>query len=470
MKQRIYFCIETKVREFYARIFFSILAAERGYSVVLGSRGHMLRFSKKLKKGIFLSNGNTQRLSSVSDRFKSLGFKVGHLDEEGAITFDYQHHIFRFDFDLFKKIDFFFSVGEREKQAILSNNLKGEPHKKIYVTGNNRFDMLGKKFHNLYDEDVKNIKKKYGNFVLITTKFNKINVVKKNDEDDYVKRSSEGGYIRREIDHYFANESVKNDKKTMGELEIFLKELKTNFPNIKFLLKPHPGENFNYWTQFKKNINQPNLEIIPINEFHTNAFILASDFLIASNCTTLLEGYLLNKLGINFLPYENSKVHYELTKTLSENCYSKKELIFKVKEALNKKLFNKKKLSENEQKVLLFTINNVVENSVEKMLDFIDELKFHNDSTDKFSIFSNIFLYRIKEQMIEIFRNLFKKKDKYLKEKQEYLFQKNPGFTIQEISKIKDELCESLELKGDKFVVKNIMPGLFSIEKKKINP
>ena len=60
MKQRIYYCIETKVRELNARILFSILAAERGYSVVLGSRGHMLRFSKKLKKGLFLSNGNTK--------------------------------------------------------------------------------------------------------------------------------------------------------------------------------------------------------------------------------------------------------------------------------------------------------------------------------------------------------------------------------------------------------------------------
>jgi len=36
MKQRIYFCVETKIREFYARILFSILAAERGYSVVIG--------------------------------------------------------------------------------------------------------------------------------------------------------------------------------------------------------------------------------------------------------------------------------------------------------------------------------------------------------------------------------------------------------------------------------------------------
>jgi surface carbohydrate biosynthesis protein len=466
MKQRIYFTIETKVREFYARILFSILAAERGYSVVIGSRGHMQRFSKKLKKGIFLSNGNTQRLSRISEQFKNLGFKVGHLDEEGAITFDYQHHIFRFDFNIFEKIDFFFAVGEREKQAILSNDLKGEPHKKIYVSGNNRFDMLNEKFHNIYDEDVRNIKKKYGNFVLITTKFNKVNILKKNDEDDYVKRSSKGGYMRREIDHYFANESIKNDTKTMKELEIFLEDLKTNFPNTKFLLKPHPGENFNYWNEFKKKTSQSNLEIIPVNEFHTNAFILASDFLIASNCTTLLEGYLLNKLCLNFLPYENNKVHYELTKTISRNCYSKKELIGKVKDTLIQKNFEKKTLSEEEKKILLFTINNINENSIEKMLDYLDSLNFNDISKDKYSLYSNLFLYKTKGQIIEIFKKIFKKNDKYLKEKQEYLLQKNPGFAADEILNIKDKFCQSLKLEKDKFQVRNIFPGLYAIEKK----
>ena len=466
MKQRIYYCIETKVRELNARILFSILAAERGYSVVLGSRGHMLRFSKKLKKGLFLSNGNTKRLSGVSQVFKKLGFKVGHLDEEGAITFNYEQHVWRFDFDLFKKIDFFFAVGNREREAILSNRLEGNPDNKILITGNNRFDMLNKKFLNIYEDEIKSIKKKYGDFVLITTKFNRVNNVKRTDEDDFVKGSIKSGYIRREIDHYYASESIKEQKKTMHELEIFLKELNTNFPNKKFLLKPHPGENFKYWVEFKKKINQPNFEIIPVNEFHTNAFILASDFLIASNCTTLLESYLLNRLGFNFLPYENTKLHYELPKTLSENCYSKKELISKIKVILDKKAFEKKVLSEDEKKFLLFCINNIKENSVEKMLDYIDNLNLNDNSSDKFTVFSNLFFYRIKEKLIKILKRIFNKEDKYFKEKQEYLLQKNPGFTIEEMSNIKDKLCESLEYQKNKFEIKNIMPGLYSIEKK----
>ena len=53
-----------------------------------------------------------------------------------------------------------------------------------------------------------------------------------------------------------------------------------------------------------------------------------------------------------------------------------------------------------------------------------------------------------------------------MKAKQEYLFQKNPGLKVDEIIKIKDILCESMKLQKNKFVIKNIMPGLFSIEKR----
>ena len=239
MKKRIYFTIETKVREFYSRILFSILAAERGYSVVIGSRGHFFRFKDKLKKGIFLTNGNTVRLSYISTIFKKLGFKIGHLDEEGAITFSYEHHIWRYDFELFKKIDFFFCGGEREKKAILANNLEGNPEEKIIVTGNTRFDLLKENFLKLYDSDKVKIKEKYGSFVLITTKFNKINVIKKKDSMDYFQGAISSGYIRRDCDKYYAEESVKNDIKTKEELENFLINIDKKFPDTKFLLKPY---------------------------------------------------------------------------------------------------------------------------------------------------------------------------------------------------------------------------------------
>ncbi len=464
MKKRIYFTIETKVREFYSRILFSILAAERGYSVVIGSRGHFFRFKDKLKKGIFLTNGNTVRLSYISTIFKKLGFKIGHLDEEGAITFSYEHHIWRYDFELFKKIDFFFCGGEREKKAILANNLEGNPEEKIIVTGNTRFDLLKENFLKLYDSDKVKIKEKYGSFVLITTKFNKINVIKKKDSMDYFQGAISSGYIRRDCDKYYAEESVKNDIKTKEELENFLINIDKKFPDTKFLLKPHPGENYRYWNDFKNRIKQDNLFIIPVNEYHTNAFILACDLMIASNCTTLLEAYLIKKSGINFLPYDNTKVHYELPKAVSINCYTTNQLIEKIKDILKSKKFNRKQLSIKEKNFLSFSIANTNEGSADKMLDYLDKLKIDNNTNDKFTIYSFSFIYYIKEFLIKIL-NKYIRRHSYLSNTQEYMKQKYPGLTLSEIKTLKNSICNLMNLDKKNFVIKRIMPGLFIIEK-----
>jgi len=465
MKKRIYFTIETKVREFYSRILFSILAAERGYSVVIGSRGHLFRFKDKLKKGIFLTNGNTIRLSYISTIFKKLGFKIGHLDEEGAITFDYEHHIWRYDFELFKKIDFFFCGGEREKKALLSNSLVGNPEKKIIVTGNTRFDLLKENFLKLYECDQKKIKEKYGNFVLITTKFNKINAIKKTDSMDWFQDTIKSGYIRRDCDRYYAEESVKSDTKTKKELENLLINVDKNFPDIKFLLKPHPGENYEYWNDFKNKNKQDNLVIVPVNEYHTNAFILACDFMIASNCTTLLEAYLLKKLGINFLPDDNTRVHYELPKAISINCYSTNQLVKNIKSIHSLKKFSRKELSVKEKDFLSFSIADMNEGSVNKMLDHIEKLKVDDNTTDKFTIYSFLFIYKIKGFFIKIL-NKYIRRDLYLQKRQEYTMQKNPGLTLSEIKTLKNTICDLMNLEKKNFVIKLIMPGLFTIEKK----
>ena len=104
---------------------------------------------------------------------------------------------------MFNKIDFYFSSGEREKDAILANNLKGNPEKKISITGNTRFDLLDKKFIPLYNDELKKIKEKYGEYILITTKFNKINYLDKGTGTNYYDGLVKSGYLRRDVDEYW---------------------------------------------------------------------------------------------------------------------------------------------------------------------------------------------------------------------------------------------------------------------------
>ena len=364
---------------------------------------------------------------------------------------------------MFNKIDFYFSSGEREKDAILANNLKGNPEKKISITGNTRFDLLDKKFIPLYNDELKKIKEKYGEYILITTKFNKINYLDKGTGTNYYDGLVKSGYLRRDVDEYYGKESIKNDTKTKIDLENFLIDVDKNFPNEKFLLKPHPGENFNIGHHLKKNeIN--NLLIIPVNEFNTNSFILGSKFIIASNCTTLLEAYLLGKLGINFLPYENKKLHYELTKSISTNCYDLSSLKLELNKRFKDKNYKLKKLSEHERRVLRYSIANFDKDSIDEILKVVNHFSINDSKKDEFTFFRYKTIYDLKESFIS-FRNSILKNDKFIKSKREYNFQKNPGITKNEVSKIAKIICRIEKINFDDFSINDLYPGLIKFEK-----
>ena len=46
------------------------------------------------------------------------------------------------------------------------------------------------------------------------------------------------------------------------------------------------------------------------------------------------------------------------------------------------------------------------------------------------------------------------------------MIQKNPGFSIPEMIEVKNILCNSLNIKKENIIIKNLLPGLYSIEKR----
>jgi len=121
-------------------------------------------------------------------------------------------------------------------------------------------------------------------------------------------------------------------------------------------------------------------------------------------------------------------------------------------------------LNTKEIELLEYTINNTKKNSINEMLINLESLRIKDRSTDKFSLNSFLFIYKLKEFLVKIY-NFFFIKDRYLSKKAKYLFQKNPGIKIKEIVKVKDVICDILNLNKNQFNVKLLKPGLFVIEK-----
>ena len=91
---RIYLEIETKRRELDARILFGVLAASKGFSVVLGKKNKLLSKINFFSPGIYIMKGSRQRPAKLANSFKKKNFFVFCYDEEGLINIsdEYTYH------------------------------------------------------------------------------------------------------------------------------------------------------------------------------------------------------------------------------------------------------------------------------------------------------------------------------------------------------------------------------------------
>jgi surface carbohydrate biosynthesis protein len=231
-----------------------------------------------MQTGLVIFNGITIGLINELKKFKSLNFKTGCFDEEGLISYSLEHHTWRYDYNMFKNVDFLFAWGEREKEAIMYNKFIIDKENKVPITGNPRLDLIKPKFSVMFDKDLLNIKEKYGNFILITTMFPKTNTPQRSNDSNYLNSVTRSGYIRRDIDKYLAIEGCNNENVTRQELMKFISIFSTKYPKKKLLIKPHPSEILQTWQDFVKELKNKNIIVVNINEYSTNSFIKASDF------------------------------------------------------------------------------------------------------------------------------------------------------------------------------------------------
>lgn len=172
---RIYAVIEIKRRELYSRILFATYLASKGWSVVIGSKEDILSKIRLLKKGYYFFKSIQHRTKNFFKSLKDLNFKIAALDEEGLMHYQDEYYLRRVSGERLKEVSKFFCWG-RKDYDLLSKTYP-ESSSKLVVAGNTRLSLLNKNFRNLYEDEINKIKKIYGDFILISTKFGKINFV-----------------------------------------------------------------------------------------------------------------------------------------------------------------------------------------------------------------------------------------------------------------------------------------------------
>ena len=336
----IYSPLETQQRELDARILFCIQAAKLGHNAYFGHKSDLFPVIPKLKKGIFLHKSIQKRKLDQINYLKSLGHFNCSIDEEALMITDEEEYFnYRCSKDCISALNLFLAWGKEHKKLIIKKY--PELKEKIISAGNSRIDIL--KYNKNYEFFSSEIKNKYGEFILFVTKFSRYNL-KKRGWDSWLDMKIANNPNLSQNSYNRIKKSIEFEDKNMKLTMQTIIKIAKNFPNKNILIRPHPAENIDTWNEFAESSKCSNIKIVFTYQ-SLNPWLLAAEHVISYNCTSSLESLMMGIPSINYIPYADSEMEYDLPKLCSHTLRSYKELknFIKIKK---KNLIDKKNIEK----------------------------------------------------------------------------------------------------------------------------
>ena len=355
MKKKLLFLpLEIKTRELYSKLYFATKALNQNYACFIGDKPGIFRATKYFNNGVYFYKSinipDTEHITQIKK--KNNNYVV--LDEEGGFTLlrdkdikDFiNHRSSKINVSL---IDRFFNWGSFDYNHYIK--LYPKFKKKFLITGGLRFE-IGQKsiIKKIYNDQINFTKSQYGtNYILLI--------------------SSHGVTSLRELKQMFKSDVYYMELKTkkqrqnryavlneLYKLNIDFKKLITsiikNFPNQKFIIRPHPSENIKDWNGFiLKNLkDQKNFSVDVENDL--NALIFNSNGIISSKSGASIQALLQKKPIISYNP-NFIKHELRLPDYLGHISKSKKDVIKNLK-----KMIINESLSQKRTNMLPKHVNN----------------------------------------------------------------------------------------------------------------
>jgi surface carbohydrate biosynthesis protein len=290
--------VENQVRELDAKLLLAGVAAEHGFSIILGSRAFVHYKVASIPRGVYLAKSMRKLSKRMFSILRSLGHEIVAWDEEGLVRFaGAEYYRRRLSPEVMQEISHLIAWGEDNADAL--REYPGYHGVPIHITGNPRIDLIRPELRGFYAEDVSQIKQRYGDLVLVNTNFGQVN--------HYFPRLSEmqAAVAGRGPDA----DNVFDVRRGRLKLDIFarfkemLPAVCRAFPEKKIVLRPHPSENHAPWTAIAAE--HSNLHVI--NEGSVVPWLLAAQALVANGCTTLVEAAIVGLPQVNYRPLNEPK-------------------------------------------------------------------------------------------------------------------------------------------------------------------
>jgi surface carbohydrate biosynthesis protein len=338
----IYLKLEIKSRDFLGRLLLGMYATSKGNEVLIGDdRVLKLVENGTFKPGIILEKSITPSKSRIEQlkNYKNKGSYLFSLDEEGGILGDYEDFLnTRFSEETISLAQKVFCWSEYDYNELVKKFDKFKD--KFVASGNPRMDLWRKKFNNIFENNPQKLKK----YVFVSSNFC-IGVSTKRFVD-IVEFYNKAGYLNNDsYQKYFYDFHILYNFKTLCEFISLINKLTIKFPNINFVVRPHPTETVENW---KKVLNQSK-NLIITKKYSYSSWIINSDLIIHNGCMGGIEAFFRKKNVVAYIPVE-SKNDNKFANSLSAITKNENEISSTIEEIFIKNEKQKDLENYNEKK------------------------------------------------------------------------------------------------------------------------
>jgi surface carbohydrate biosynthesis protein len=321
--------VENQVRELDPKLLLACIAAKRGFPTVIGSHREIDFRIASFPRSIYLNKSFTIRNLKMFRIMHTLRHEIVTWDEEALVHLPPEMYYSRRLSPLtIKYLAHLFAWGE-DNAELWRQYPEFPDGLPIHITGNPRSDMMRPEMRVFYDNDVKEIRNLYGEFILINTNFNHVNAFfpaqnlfqPTKDPDEEPEFGKAGRGMTREY-----AEGLRNHKQTIFEaFQRLIPDLERAFPHHTIIVRPHPTESQEVYNKIAAQCERVRVT----NEGNVVPWLMATRALIHNGCTTGVEAYVMGVPAISYRAAVNDyydEGFYRLPNLLSHQCFGFEEL------------------------------------------------------------------------------------------------------------------------------------------------
>jgi surface carbohydrate biosynthesis protein len=321
--------VENQVRELDPKLLLACVAAQRGFSSVIGSRREMEMRIDAFPSSIYLSKSMTVRSLLFFLVARRFAVNIITWDEEALVHLPPEIYFTRrLHPAAIRYVTHLFAWGE-ENAELWRQYPHLPPEIPIHVTGNPRSDMLRPELNAYYADEIDGIRREFGDFILVNTNFNHVNAFGP-DMNLFKPTKTPGqtpkfGRAARGMSREYA-EGLRDHKQAVFEdFKRLIPELEKRFPDHLIVVRPHPTERHDAYQQIAARCRRVRVT----NQGNVVPWLLCAKALIHNGCTTGVEAFVLRVPAVSYRATVNDAYDagfYRLPNALSHQCFTLDEL------------------------------------------------------------------------------------------------------------------------------------------------